>query len=147
MLIDFYVHNLRILNAFFRQKECHKYTWSSGGLMRVSVAKRCTNARVCRGYRIGSDHCLLPANFMGSPSRKKKKGKTKQERRIKIRATEDSVNNWLYQKRVQAINQNRPVSSKSEEEWENFKEIVLQAATESQGKVSGYRKIERLRPG
>lgn len=151
MLIDFCVyHNLRILNTFFKQKECHKYTWSSRGLTsiidyviaRESVAKQCINTRVYRGYEIGSDHYLLQATIKVSPT---KREKTKQEKRTKIRSIDDPVNKWLYQKRVQATNQSHPVSNNSEKEWENIKTVILQAANESLGTVSGYRKMARLR--
>lgn len=150
-LIDFCVfNNLRILNSFYRHKDCHKYTWSSRGsstiidyvIPRENLAKKCSDTRVYRGFDLNTDHFPLQSIFTNTITRRKK---YPQNERINIRAIDDPVNKWLFTRRTEIINETIPINHETAGEWENFRNILMQAAKESLGKINSYRKPGRLR--
>lgn len=145
-LRNFAVFNhLKVTNSFFRHRDIHRYTWTSRGqksiidyiLVNKRLSSQVLDTRVYRSYDVSSDHFMLMTKIkilkrwlkLGT---KKENGSKKQTFKVYL-LKEDSIRR-LYCQRLDKYLDQRGISLNVNTEWEDLKQIIIQAATEALGK-------------
>lgn len=157
-LIDFVSFNqLKVMNSFFNHKDSHKFTWEARGSKSIIDYAICNNkladlvldVRVFRGPEIESDHYLLICPIRLQPRWYKRKNKQAENQNIqstyKVHLLNDSSIKWLYQKRLDELNETTTVSEDVEEEWQNISDLLKRAASQSLGTKRKWHRKKGLR--
>lgn len=141
-LIDFCSYNkYRIMNGYYKHKWQNTITWAARGSESVidciignsSAKETILNVKAYRGWNVGTDHRLVEAELRMKNGKTAVKKETKKERVLNINSLSDPTSRWLLQRRMEIIEEERPVSDDVDEEWDNIKHILRTAAEEALG--------------
>lgn len=136
-------NELRVMNTFFEHKDIHKFTRTDGHIYSIIdyiIANRKTallieDVRVFRGKDIYSDHYLVISKLIIPTPWKRSQVKQDNKKEIyKVNLLQQESIKYLYQRRLDNLFTEMPVSNNINLEWETLKKVILQAAEEALGK-------------
>lgn len=147
-------NRLKITNTFYRKKDIHKYTWCARNqrslidyiMINDRLRNQIQDVRVYRGYDIYSDHYLLIATVLMIAKWKKRKTQEKRKEEVfKVYLLEEESIRKLYQNRLQKHLERNVMNENLNEEWEDMKTCILNAACEAIGKKKKIRNKRGLK--
>lgn len=147
-------NELRITNSFFRKRDIHKYTWSARGyrsiidyvIVNKKLSSLVQDVRVHRGSDIHSDHYLVVAKVVLLAKWKKiRKIENPEGDVYKVYLLQEDSIKYLYQQRLLQYLQSQETKDDINQEWNNIKNCIHQAATEAVGKKKKFRRRAGLR--
>ena len=143
-MLDFCItNNILIGNTFFPHKNIHKFTFKAGGTGITTIIDYITytsdtrymDVKVNRGAELDTDHYLLVLTYR--LKLRHKKTKTQIYTKIKTKRLENEESRKDYENLVTEKLEQRTQTDSLEENWNIFKNIIIESAEE----ICGRRKL------